>query len=456
MHIARQARQFYPIVQIKRHHAVLRRLQNAISLERWLTEWPDYIYETSTKYNTVTETDLVQETTTSFATVTVPLPTTIVQLSTIFVPPPASAAPLPLPSLSAELSIRLPPLPPATVTVYSNISVPYLSTILEFSTILQPTTIVDISTIYVPLPTTLVQLSSIFVPQPTTIVETSSIFVPLSFQAPNTQLSTACYPIVTTVLQMVTLSPVPSTTTLVLPQATVTTVERSTDYIVRTETDYVYDTTTQFITGESHFLEASVGSLREMYSCPEYQLTFSCRICSPYDDSVSTRLVYHIDTKPDCHLFPTSIYAYKYACAPRARLNIFADCPCYIIVASHDDIQHFHPTAVDLYSLPDDHSACIDCYKHYHASCQHSVYHAHGQSRTNPCGPSCLGRHYSTCGSMGQRRNPNSSCRDQDCHCYINPPWRDSDFYCVSAWYNSRTDDLAHPFPHRNCRHHST
>lgn len=163
-------------------------------------------------------------------------------------PPATSAAQVatsPQPSTSDFLSIGLPLKPPATVTVYSNISVPYPSTIYELSTALQTTTIVESSTVYVPSPTTLVQLSSILVRQPTTVFDISTIFVSqpaVSCQQP------VCLPIVTTVSQVVTLTPptpLPSTTTLILPQATVTSLLQSIDYI--------YATRTQFITGEFLF-----------------------------------------------------------------------------------------------------------------------------------------------------------------------------------------------------------
>ena len=227
----------------------------------------DYIYETSTEYRTVTEVSLVRDTTTSFATLSTPLPTTIVQLSTIYIPLITSAAPLTAPTLSSssvDLSIGLPLLPPATVTIYSNISIPYLSTVYELSTVLQPTTIVDLSTIYVPSPTTLVQLSSIFIPQPTTIFQVSTISAPqpvASCQQP------VCLPIITTVSRVITLTfsppiPLPSATTITLPQVTVTSLVPS--------IDYVYETVTELITSKSHSLSSSPFRLRSIAESHNY------------------------------------------------------------------------------------------------------------------------------------------------------------------------------------------
>lgn len=162
--------------------------------------------------------------------------------------PATSAAQTPITtqqSASDVLSIRLPLEPPATITIYSNISIPYLSTIYESSTVLQTTTVIESSTIYVPSPTTLVQFSSILVPQPTTVFGISTVFVSqpaVSCQQP------VCLPVVTTVSQVVTLTPptpLPSTTTLTLPQATVTGFLQI--------PNYVYATMTQFVTSKSEF-----------------------------------------------------------------------------------------------------------------------------------------------------------------------------------------------------------
>lgn len=228
---------------------------------------------------------------TSFATLSVPLPTTIVQLGTIHVPITTSTAQSTASVLSssfADLSNALPLLPPATVTIYSNVSILYLSTVYEMSTVLQPTTIVDLSTIYVPSPTTLVQLSSVFVPQPTTIFEVSTI---LALQPIASCQQPVCLPIITTVSRVFTSTffpptPLPSATTVTLPQATVTSLVPSIDYI--------YETVTELITSKSYSLSFSPSRFRSIAELHNY---WGSGQNAPWPGETSTRLKRYKDAR---------------------------------------------------------------------------------------------------------------------------------------------------------------
>lgn len=135
------------------------------------------------------------------------VPTTIVEFSTIHVPLPMSAN---QPSSSAPECINSPAsLATTTLTIYSNISVPYVSTVL------QPTTLLELSTIYIPS----VLVSSIFVPQQTTVFHVSTTTV--------SQLSALIFP-----------TP-PLSNTALLPSAPTTVVQRSTQYIYATITLFI-------------------------------------------------------------------------------------------------------------------------------------------------------------------------------------------------------------------------